>query len=56
VILRPLTKRLAVERGFSLVEILVAGLVSLLTAYVAGDVLLSHLRSAERAESIEQQR
>ena len=55
-ILRPLTKRLAVERGFSLVEILVAGLVSLLTAYVAGDVLLSHLRSAERAESIEQQR
>lgn len=35
---------------------LVAGFVSLLTAYVAGDVLLSHLRTAERAESIEQQR
>ena len=55
-ILRPLTRPLATERGFSLIEMLVAGLVSLLTAYVAGDVLLSHLRTAERAESLEQQR
>ena len=53
---RPLTRKIATERGFSLVEMLVAGLVSLLTAYVSGDVLLSHLRTAERAESLEQQR
>jgi len=42
--------------GFTLVELLVAAFVSLLTASVAGDLLLSHIRSSERAEAIERQR
>ena len=43
-------------QGLTLPELLIAGLISLITAYVAGDALLSHLRGAERAESLEQQR
>ena len=43
-------------QGLTLPELLIAGLISLMTAYVAGDALLSHLRGAERAESLEQQR
>jgi len=49
-------KQVRSNKGFSLVELMVAGLVSLLTAYTAGDLLLSYIQSAERAESLEQQR
>lgn len=42
--------------GFTLVELLVAAAIGLLTATVAGDALLGHLRSSERAEALERQR
>ena len=42
--------------GFTLVELLVAAAIGLLTATVAGDALLSHLRTSERAEALERQR
>jgi hypothetical protein len=42
--------------GFTLVELLVAAAIGLLTATVAGETLLGHLRSSERAEALERQR
>jgi len=42
--------------GFTLVELLVAAAIGLLTATVAGDALLGHLRSSERTEALERQR
>ena len=43
-------------QGFTLPELLVAAAISLLTATVAGDLLVSHIRSSERAEAMERQR
>lgn len=43
-------------RGFTLTELLVAAAISLLTATVAGDLLISHIRSTEQAEAMERQR
>ena len=43
-------------RGFTLPELLIAAAISLLTATVAGDLLISHIRSSERAEAMERQR
>ena len=43
-------------RGFTLPELLIAAAISLLTATVAGDLLVSHIRSSERAEAMERQR
>lgn len=43
-------------QGFTLPELLIAAAISLLTASVAGDLLLSHIRSSERAEAMERQR
>lgn len=37
-------------------ELLIAAAISLLTASVAGDLLISHIRSSERAEALERQR
>lgn len=42
--------------GFSLAELLIATGISLLTAAVAADLLISYLRSGERAEAMERQR
>ena len=42
--------------GFTLPELLIAAAISLLTATVAGDLLISHIRSSERAEALERQR
>ena len=42
--------------GFTLVELLVAAAIGMLTATVAGETLLGHLRSSERAEALERQR
>ena len=42
--------------GFTLPELLIAAAISLLTASVAGDLLISHIRSSERAEALERQR
>lgn len=44
------------RQGFTLPELLIAAAISLLTAIVAGDLLLSHIRSSERAETMERQR
>lgn len=43
-------------QGFTLPELLIAAAISLLTATVAGDLLISHIRSSERAEAMERQR
>jgi prepilin-type N-terminal cleavage/methylation domain-containing protein len=43
-------------QGFTLAELLIASAISLLTATVAGDLLISHIRSTERAEAMERQR
>lgn len=42
--------------GFSLAELLIATGISLLTAAVAANLLISYLRSGERAEALERQR
>lgn len=42
--------------GFTLSELLIAAAISVLTASVAGDLLISHIRSSERAEAMERQR
>ena len=42
--------------GFTLPELLIAAAISLITASVAGDLLISHMRSSERAEALERQR
>lgn len=42
--------------GFTLPELLIAAAISLLTASVAGDLLISYIRSSERAEALERQR
>ena len=55
-ILQLLSKTKRPQQGFTLVEILIAGLVSLITAYVSGDVLINYIETAERAESLERQR
>lgn len=44
------------QAGFSLAELLIAASIGVLTAAVAGDLLISHLRSGERAEALERQR
>jgi prepilin-type N-terminal cleavage/methylation domain-containing protein len=44
------------SQGFTLTELLIATAISLLTATVAGDLLISHIRSTERAEAMERQR
>lgn len=44
------------KQGFTLPELLIAAAISLLTASVAGDLLISHIRSSERAEALERQR
>jgi hypothetical protein len=44
------------QAGFSLAELLIAASIGVLTAAVAGDLLISHLRSGERAEAMERQR
>lgn len=43
-------------RAFTLPELLIAAAISVLTASVAGDLLISHLRSSEKAEALERQR
>ena len=42
--------------GFTLPELLIAAAISLFTATVAGDLLISHIRTSERAEAMERQR
>lgn len=42
--------------GFTLVELLIAAFIAVITANVAGDLLLSHMRSSEHAEFLERQR
>ena len=42
--------------GFTLTELLVAAFIGMLTATVAGQSLVSHLRSSEKAEAMERQR
>ena len=42
--------------GFTITELVVAAAIGLLTASVAGQALVSHLGSAERAEAMERQR
>lgn len=44
------------REGFTLPELLIAAAISLFTATVAGNVLISHIRSSERAEAMERQR
>ena len=44
------------QSGFSLAELLIATAISLITAAVAADLLIAHLRSGERAEALERQR
>ena len=44
------------DQGLTLPELLIAAAIGLLTVGVAGDLLLSHLRSSERAEAMERQR
>ena len=44
------------NQGVTLPELLIAAAISLLTATVAGDLLISHIRSSERAEAMERQR
>ncbi len=44
------------SQGFTLPELLIAAAISLLTATVAGDLLISNIRSSERAEAMERQR
>ena len=44
------------QRGFTLPELLIAAAISLLTATVAGDLLIAHIRSSEQAEAMERQR
>jgi prepilin-type N-terminal cleavage/methylation domain-containing protein len=43
-------------KGFTLPELLIAAAISLVTATVAGDLLISHIRSTERLEAMERQR
>ena len=43
-------------QGITLPELLIAVAISLLTATVAGDLLISHIRSSERAEAMVRQR
>ncbi len=43
-------------QGITLPELLIAAAISLLTATVAGDLLISHIRSSERAEAMVRQR
>lgn len=42
--------------GFTLTELLVAAFIGMLTATVAGQTLISHLESSEKAEAMERQR
>lgn len=42
--------------GFTITELVVAAAIGLLTASVAGQALVSHLQSSERAEAMERQR
>ena len=42
--------------GFTITELVVAAAIGLLTAGVAGQSLISHIRSTERAEALERQR
>ena len=42
--------------GFTLTELLVAAFIGMLTASVAGQTLVSHLQSSEKAEAMERQR
>ena len=52
-----MTSRLLTRaRGFTLPELLIAAAISLITAAVAGDVLISQIRSGEKAEALERQR
>lgn len=44
------------DNGFTLIELLVATLIGLFLASVAGSLLISHIKSSERAESLERQR
>lgn len=42
--------------GFTLTELLVAALIGMMTSSVAGQALVSHLKSSEKAEAMERQR
>ena len=53
---RPLTKTHCPQNGFTLTELMVAALISMITATVAGEALIAHIKSAEKAESMERQR
>ena len=53
VILQPRSKQ---TQGLTLPELLIAAAVGLLTASAAGELLISQLRSSERAEALERQR
>lgn len=53
---RATLKPLSENRAFTLPELLIAAAISLLTAIVAGDLLISHIRSSEKAEALERQR
>lgn len=53
---RATLKRPSEQQAFTLTELLIAAAISLLTATVAGDLLISHIRSSEKAESLERQR
>lgn len=44
------------QNGLTLVELLIAAAIGLITVYAAGDLLVNFLQSAERAESLERQR
>ena len=44
------------QAGFTLPELLIAAAISLITAAAAGDLLISHIRTGERAEALERQR
>ena len=53
---QPLTKTRITNNGFTLTELLVAALISMITATVAGEALIAHLKTSEKAESMERQR
>ena len=44
------------EAGFTLTELLIAASLGVGVAILAGDAMLSHLRSGERLEALERQR
>jgi len=48
--------QLLLTKGFTLVELMVASVIGLLTTTVAGQVMLNHFETSERAEAFQRQR